>query len=62
MGVENSDDNRCCVSKNGLIDDVKEFNQLHKRKPRTNILNHCSLWFFHAVSYLGANLGQEESE
>lgn len=30
VGVENSDDNRCCVSKNGIINDVKEFNQLHK--------------------------------
>lgn len=30
VGVENSDDNRCCVSKNGIIDDVEEFNQLHK--------------------------------
>lgn len=30
VGVENSDDNRCCVSKNGIVDDVKEFNQLYK--------------------------------
>lgn len=30
VGMENSDDNRCCVSKNGIINDVKEFNQLYK--------------------------------
>lgn len=62
VGVENSDDNRCCVSKNGIIDDVEEFNKLHKWKPRTNKLNHRSSWFFLAVPYPGVNLGQEESE
>ncbi len=26
--VEDSDDGRCCVSQNGIIDDVQEVNQL----------------------------------
>lgn len=33
VGVENSDDNRGCVSKNGIIDNIQEFNQLQQTNP-----------------------------
>lgn len=32
VGVENSDDNGSCVSKNGIVDNIQEFNQLQKNK------------------------------
>lgn len=34
--VEDSDDGRCCVSQNGIIDDIQEVNQLEQ----TNINTH----------------------
>lgn len=33
VGVENSDDNRSCVSKNGIVDNIQKFNQLQQTNP-----------------------------